>query len=97
MTADQKWRIRIEILMTSFGILGSLATIPQIIKVHVTHSHVAHGQSLITWAAYAFICVAWICYGLYFKKMAILITNSLYLFMYMWIVVGIVMHAGLHW
>lgn len=87
----------IETGMTLVGIFGSLATIPQVIKVFYTHSAHAVALSLITWCSYALIACLWVAYGIYFKKMAILVTNVIYFFMYLLVIIGLLINCDLTW
>ena len=96
MTISEQKNKMIELIMTIAGLMGSIATIPQIIKVFITHPTHAVGLSLITWTAYCFICSLWVAYGVYFKKKAVLITNAAYVFMYVLVIVGILYNAQIN-
>ena len=87
----------IEYLMIFFGIVGPFATIPTILKIWHTHTHLVSGQSIITWSAYAVISSAWVIYGIYFKRVAIWAANLLYLVAYFAVITGILHHSGLTW
>lgn len=47
------WKKAVETFMTCMGFIGSIATIPTVIKIWFTHSNHADGQSIITWSFYA--------------------------------------------
>jgi len=91
------WKKAAETFMTCMGFIGSIATIPTVIKIWFTHSNHADGQSIITWSFYAIIALLWIIYGFYNKRFAIWATNVIYLILYIIIVVGIVLKAGWAW
>lgn len=87
----------IETGMTLVGLMGSLVTIPQIIKVFITHPAHASALSLATWGGYWLIGILWIAYGFHFKKKAILISNSVYLLMYTLVIIGITLNTKSLW
>ncbi len=91
---DVRRRKLVENGMMAIGIVGSLATIPQIVKVYHTHTQHVDGHSIITWGSYAIIALLWVAYGIYFRKSAIMITNSLYLVMYFLVVFGIIKNGA---
>lgn len=81
--------------MLAFGIIGPCATIPQIVKLYHTHSHLAEGFSLTTWSMYLLLSVLWLAYGILTKLPAIYVSNGLYAAANLIMVIGIVFHAGL--
>jgi MtN3 and saliva related transmembrane protein len=88
-------RSNFERLMVVIGLISPFATIPQVIKVFATHREHAVGQSLITWAVYTVIALLWVAYGVHRRELPLIIGNSLGVFMYGLVAVGIVIHAGL--
>ncbi len=96
MEENRKNRM-IENGMTFVGLMGSLVTIPQIIKVFITHPAHASALSLATWSGYWIIGALWVAYGVHFKKRAILISNSVYLVMYTLVIIGIATNTKSAW
>ncbi|MCD6048012.1 MAG: hypothetical protein K0S08_1659 [Gammaproteobacteria bacterium] len=94
---EHKWQQFFESFMTIMGFLGSVATVPTVIKVWFTHPEHASGQSFITWSFYALLAGLWIFYGFYYKKTAIWATNIIYLILYTFIVIGILRQTGISW
>jgi MtN3 and saliva related transmembrane protein len=90
-----EWVARYEGAMIVIGVVGPFATLPQLVKLYLTHSHHASGQSLMTWAMYMVLSCLWCVYGLVTRKKAIYVGNGLSAFMNFLMVVGIVIHAGL--
>ena len=89
------WLRYFEILMLMMGIIGPLATAPQLIKLYYTHSHHAHGLSLSSWIAYSLLALLWFIYGLVHKNVPIWVGNSIGLMMDLFMVIGILIHAGI--
>ena len=87
----------IETSMTFIGLLGPLATNPQIIKVFITHPAHAAGLSIATWSGYWIIGSLWVAYGIHFKKKALIVSNSAYLIMYTFVIIGIGINTDSFW
>lgn len=83
-----------EPVMLVMGIVGPLATLPQIIKLYFTHSQHAEGQSLTTWSVFAILATLWVVYGLINKKAPIYVGNGIALIMNLLMVAGIIINAG---
>ena len=95
-TTKKKTLLRdFEGFMFLMGIIGPLATAPQLIKLYHTHSHHAHGLSLSTWIAYSLLALLWFLYGLVHKNVPIWVGNSIGLVMDLLMVIGILIHAGI--
>tara|TARA_B100002051_G_C16347050_1_gene444539 strand:+ start:43 stop:360 length:318 start_codon:yes stop_codon:yes gene_type:complete len=84
---------KINNAMMLLGFIGTLATVPTIIKVFYTHPQHISSHSLTTWGFYTFIALCWIFYGIYFRMKAIIVINSLYLLVDGIIVYGLIMEA----
>ena len=80
--------------MAIIGIVTPFATIPSIVKLYVTHTQHASGQSLVTWSIFACASLLWVVYGLLNRKPAIYVGNLISLAMNSLMVIGILMHAG---
>ena len=94
-TNKMTWLRYFEICMLTMGIIGPLATAPQLVKLYHTHSHHAHGLSLSSWIAYSFLALLWFLYGLVHKKVPIWVGNLIGLVMDLLMVIGILIHAGI--
>jgi uncharacterized protein with PQ loop repeat len=95
-TTNKMTRLRhFEIFMLTMGIIGPLATAPQLVKLYHTHSHHAHGLSLSSWIAYSFLALLWFLYGLVHKNAPIWVGNLIGLVMDLLMVIGILIHAGI--
>jgi len=84
-----------EPAMVVLGVVGPMAALPQVIKLWFTHSHHAHGQSLLTWGMYAVLSIVWLAYGLYVNRPPLYLGQAVQLTLNMLMVIGIVIHAGL--
>jgi MtN3 and saliva related transmembrane protein len=92
---SEKFRNHLEGAMIAIGIIGPLATVPQIIKIWGTHSQHAVGQSLITWSLYSGMAMLWMGYGFINARPAIYVGNGIGIAMYGSVVAGILHHHGL--
>lgn len=91
---DAKWKLEFDRFMIFAGLVSPLATIPQIIKLYATHTELAEGQSLTTWALYTIIATLWAAYGVINQQLAVLIGNAAGAIIYAVMAVGILIHAG---
>lgn len=66
-----------EPLMLLMGIVGPMATIPQLYKLYFSHSQHAAGLSLSTWIMYSGLSFLWILYGLLHRNAPIWVGNGL--------------------
>ena len=80
--------------MVVTGIVTPFATVPSILKLYVTHTEYASGQSLITWSMFACASLLWVVYGLLNRKPAIYVGNAISLVMNSLMVNGILIHVG---
>ena len=94
---DYRLKEMVEAFMIGMVVLGSIATIPTLIKIWYTHHEHASGQSIITWSFYALIALLWLIYGICYRHISIWVTNSVYLVFYILIVIGILRNAGFTW
>ncbi len=74
------------------GILGPLATIPQVIKIYGAHD--ASGVSIVSWGLYALFDIPWIMYAIVHKERPLLICYSLWFFFNLLVVVGALMYGS---
>jgi len=93
-TSKLAWLRYFEAFMLIMGIVGPFATAPQLVKLFYTHSHHAPGLSLSSWSAYLFLSVLWFLYGLIHKNAPIWVSNLIGTVMYLLMVIGILIHAG---
>jgi uncharacterized protein with PQ loop repeat len=73
------------------AVLGPLIAIPQVLKIW--HAQDATGVSLITWVGYLAGGFFWLTYGVLHKEKPIVITNTLWIFVQIFIIVGIVRYG----
>lgn len=73
------------------AILGPLIAIPQVLKIW--HVKDATGVSLITWIGYLAGGFFWLTYGILHKEKPIIITNALWIFVQIFIIIGIIRYG----
>lgn len=74
-----------------FGILGPLIAIPQVLKIWVDGD--VAGVSLISWIGFSIGSLFWICYGLIHHEKPIYISQTLWFFLQVTIIVGVILHS----
>lgn len=73
------------------GFLGILLTIPQITTIWIEKT--ASGVSAISWSAYLLVAIFWIYYGIVHKERPIIITNIIWIFLDMLIIIGTILYG----
>ncbi len=73
------------------AVLGPLIAIPQVLKIW--HVKDATGVSLITWLGYLAGGFFWLTYGLLHREKPIIITNALWIFVQIFIIIGIIRYG----
>lgn len=89
------WMSRFEGFMVFVGVVGPFATLPQLVKLYLTHSHHASGQSLLSWSLYTALSLLWFAYSLVVGKLPIYVGNGISMVLNFLMVVGILIHAGI--
>ena len=86
-----KWMNIIDklVLFTGFG--GFLITLPQISLIWI--NNITAGVSIISWLGYFVIAITWILYGLVHKENSIVLTNILWAFAHILIIVGLLIYG----
>ena len=87
----------IEALYASAGVATALLTIPQIIKVFITHTQHINGLSFFTWTGYPLFALIGLIYGLKKKQSAMVIGYGCCSVTYIAVVVGIAHESSKHW
>ena len=65
----------VDSLMTGVGIIASLSSVPQVIKIWETGT--AEGLSLLSYLLALFAVFSWFLYGIYIKNKPLAITSGL--------------------
>jgi uncharacterized protein with PQ loop repeat len=73
-----------------FGIAGPLFSIPQLYAIWSTQN--ADGVSLFSWSAFTLGALFWIFYGIMHKEKPIIISQILWFFLQLGIVIGIILY-----
>lgn len=87
----------IDVLYAASGIAVALFTIPQIIKVWITHTQHIDGMSLITWVGYLLAAVIGLVYGIIRKEPAIITTYGLSVISTTAVNIGIIFQTRSFW
>lgn len=73
------------------AIFGMVMTIPQITKIWIEKN--ATGVSAISWGAYLVGASFWLIYGIAHKEKPIILTNSIWIFLELFVIIGTVMYG----
>ena len=78
-------------LVLVVGVVGPAATIPQILKIYITHQ--ATGVAALSWGTWALLDIPWILYGLAHRERPIAITYTLWFTANVLVFVGVLMYG----
>lgn len=88
------WLKLLDQLVLTIGIVGPLTSIPQALKIYLTHD--ATGVSTLAWLLPGVCDVVWIIYGLAHRDRPIVVAYTLWFFVNMLVAVGALIYgAGL--
>jgi len=91
MHHKEKWKKVFHKIVYIAGILASVVTIPQLLKIWIDKD--VSGVSLITWSLYLVIAVLFAFYGKFHKEKVMIITYSLLAFVELFIIIGIIVYS----
>ena len=81
----------LSVLATIFGVVNGLANFPQIYKIFKRKS--AKDISILTYILLIIGSIVWIFYGIEIKSFPVLIMNSLALFEFILIIIGVFLYG----
>lgn len=84
--ARSAWKRALDHLVIAVGIIGPVATVPQILKIYLLQQ--AAGVSALSWGTWALLDIPWILYGMAHRERPIIMTYTL------WLVVNAIVCAG---
>ena len=85
------WLRFLDHLVLVVGIIGPVATIPQILKIYLTQN--AAGVSALSWGTWALLDIPWILYGLAHRERPIAITYILWCTANTLVFVGVLLYG----
>ena len=89
------WGMRLlDACVYTAGIIGPLATIPQIIKIYSSHD--ALGVSLLTWSMYALFDIPWIIYAIVHRERPLIVCYVLWFLANTTVAIGALLYGGTH-
>ena len=77
---------KIDRMMIAIGLLGSLATIIQVIHIYLTRN--VGGISIYSWMLYLCVTISWLLYGVFHRTKPLIMINTLALFTHASIISG---------
>ena len=86
-----KWKNFLDKLIYLVGVSGPIMTLPQLYKIWIEQN--ASGVSLVSWSWYLIIAFIWSLYGIVHKEKPIIVTNALWIFIEIFIVLGIIIYS----
>lgn len=90
--ARTTWKRVLDRVVLSVGVIGPLASIPQVAKIYLLHD--AQGISAISWGAWALMNIPWVMYGLVHRERPLVITYSLWFVINSSVFIGAIMYGG---
>lgn len=81
----------LDVVVYIVGILGPLATIPQLFEIYTTEN--AAGVSALSWGLLALFNIPWILYGIAHREWPIVVTYILWLFFNALVFAGAVVYG----
>ncbi len=85
------WLRFLDRLVLVAGVVGPVATIPQILKIYLTQD--ATGVSALSWGTWALFDIPWILYGLAHRERPIAITYALWFTVNALVFVGVLLYG----
>ena len=89
--AKSFWMRVLDVAVYTAGILGPLATIPQVLQIYTTHS--ATGVSLATWSIYALFDLPWVVYAFVHREPPLIVCYLLWFFFNALVAVGVLLYG----
>jgi len=84
--ARSAWKRGLDRTVLTVGIIGPLASVPQILKIYLLQD--ATGISIISWSVWALLDIPWIVYGVVHHERPIVVTY------FLWFLVNILVSVG---
>lgn len=85
--SKDKWKRLVDKFIYIVAIFGPLIAIPQVLKIWANQD--GSGVSVLTWLGYLVGAFFWLIYGFAHKEKPIIITNSLWIVVEIFIIIGI--------
>ncbi len=90
--AKSKWLRMLDFIVYGAGILGPLATYPQVYQIYSTQN--ATGLSLLTWGTYALLDIPFIVYSYLHREPPLIICYILWFVFNVAVTIGILLYGG---
>lgn len=90
-TSSRKLIRLLDVIVYVVGILGPLATIPQVLQIYTTHD--ASGVSVLSWGIYALFDIPWIVYAFVHKVPPLIVCYSLWFFFNVLVTIGALLYG----
>ena len=81
----------LDVVVYVVGILGPLATIPQVIQIYTTHD--ATGVSVLSWSMYALFDIPWIVYAVVHKSGPLIVCYLLWFLFNALVAIGALLYG----
>ncbi len=82
----------LDVAVYVVGVVGPLATIPQLVQIYATHS--ASGVSFTTWGLYAITDIPWIIYALMHREPPLIMCYLLWFVFNSLVAFGVLLYGG---
>ncbi len=88
---SKRWIRFVDKYIYVIAAMSIIMTVPQIYDIWIMQN--ASGVSLISWMAYLVGAIVWLVYGIGHREKVITVTNAIWVFLDLFIVVGIVIYG----
>ncbi|MDD5193657.1 MAG: PQ-loop domain-containing transporter [Candidatus Nanoarchaeia archaeon] len=85
--SNKRWVSFMDKLIYLVIATGLIMTIPQVCKIWIEKN--ASGVSIISWSTYLLLSFFWLVYGFIHKEKPIILSNILWILMYIFIILGV--------
>jgi len=81
----------LDLVVYIAGILGPLATIPQVFQIYTTHNAV--GISFLTWSIYALFDIPWVIYAIVHREPPLIVCYILWFLFNSLVAIGVLLYS----
>jgi MtN3 and saliva related transmembrane protein len=81
----------LDIVVLIVGIIGPLATIPQVLQIYITHT--ALGISFVTWSLYALCDIPWVIYAIVHREPPLFVCYVLWFTFNSLVAIGVLLYS----
>jgi len=89
--SPSRWKSLVDRMIYVVIFVGPVMTIPQVAEIWVNRN--VGGVSIVSWAAYTFVSVFWLAYGLMHKEKPIILSSVAWIVLNSLVVAGVLLYG----